>query len=306
MKRKQYRIIFPDRISRRAAHDLIAGLARYGNHYPYEIDVNGQPTDKRIPLEWFADEANLRSYFRDRGFDFDKVTEYTRSNWRSGIRLVENMVGSTVEFTEGVRISIVDMQTGYESVPIEGPGTISAEGYWLQFEQAYAALLRAMESLSYSELLSAYVHGVSSIESFLNRFVVSYNSWTVGPHLLDSKQNKVTLEDKFKVWIPRITGRKFALGGRNWQDFLKVQAMRDQIAIHAKNPSPGVSYPEMIKLVNLFRSGIASLLLDLHIHFLFECPAIIIRAAKSPDAILDVTEIEEGSDHPSDSSSLVK
>lgn len=100
----------------------------------------------------------------------------------------------------------------------------------------------------------------------------------------DGKGAKVSFEEKIKSWIPAMAaGRKLDLGGVMWSDFLFLQAIRDNEAVHAKRHGQGSSFADLAQALNKFRSGIANFLLQLHIHFDEPAPRAVIRACYFPE-----------------------
>jgi hypothetical protein len=78
--------------------------------------------------------------------------------------------------------------------------------------------------------------------------------------------------------------RKLNKSGADWRDFRILRAIRDDEAIHPKTSGYSFSYSELAQKINLFRTGIARLLIQLHLLFDEKIPRVIIRAAYAPDA----------------------
>ena len=107
-----------------------------------------------------------------------------------------------------------------------------------------------------------------------------YNAVHPDDQLVDSRRHKVSFDTKIDEWIPKMSGgRKLDRGGRRWADFRALREFRDQAAIHLKGGGVGIEYAELCRLLNMFRSGIAGLLVDLHLHFSERIPCIIVRYA---------------------------
>ena len=186
-------------------------------------------------------------------------------------------------------MSRVNLSTGEEDNKVEGPGLYAPEGYWATYETAHDALGRAESKLSYGEALSALSSGIASIESFLRARVLEWNKTHPDDQLIDSRDTKVSFDDKIDRWIPKMTGRKLDKSGKRWQAFKLLRAIRDDHAIHPKESGHAVPFARLVEVINLFADGVAGLLLDLHIHFNQKTPRIIIRDAFAPKAEL-VTE----------------
>ena len=71
-----------------------------------------------------------------------------------------------------------------------------------------------------------------------------------------------------------------------------MKKIRDTEHAHTKSPALQITYRELCKRLNIFRSGIAGLLLDLHILFGDRVPSKITKYAYHPDIKL-VTALEE-------------
>jgi len=70
---------------------------------------------------------------------------------------------------------------------------------------------------------------------------------------------------------------------RNWRDFKELKKIRDHVFIHSKSASYGISFPDLAQKINLFRTGIAGILIQLHKLFKEPIPAKIIRTFFSPE-----------------------
>ncbi len=102
--------------------------------------------------------------------------------------------------------------------------------------------------------------------------------------LIDSKTEKVSLDDKIDKWIPIMAGgRRVDKGDARWADFKVLRGIRDEAAVHIKGPVKGVSFVEMARLMNMTRTGIAGLLMHLHELFGEPVPSKIVRGVFAPD-----------------------
>jgi hypothetical protein len=95
----------------------------------------------------------------------------------------------------------------------------------------------------------------------------------------------VSRDDKIDEWIPIMTGgKKLNKGNQRWEHYKKLRTVRDQQQAHLKAPALGSDYRKLAKSLNIFRTGIAGMLLELHILFGDRnVPATIIRHAYLPD-----------------------
>jgi hypothetical protein len=227
-------------------------------------------------------DEDVRHVFEANGIDFNNLVEKCR-NYPHPIPLFENLISSTAYSVGGSSLARVDRDTLSVDLQVDGPGTLSLYGYWSEFESAAAALERAIENLSYNDLLVATVHGIASIEGYVNYRAELWNKHNPANQLVDSKAAKISFDDKINIWIPIMTGgRKLDKGEAWWSDFKKLQSVRDDVAVHPKVSARGISYADLSKLINRFGTGIATFLLRLHMLFNDRIPATIIRAAYSP------------------------
>ena len=136
--------------------------------------------------------------------------------------------------------------------------------------------------MRYGDFLSCVSNGVASIEAYLGQKAGIYNKRNPGKELIDNKQNKVSFDDKINEWIPIMTGGpKLNKGTQRWEHYKKLRNIRDQQQAHSKAPALG---SDLAKLLSFFRTGIAGMLLELHILFGDRnVPATIIRHAYLPD-----------------------
>lgn len=189
-----------------------------------------------------------------------------------------------------MEVALVDRVTGDEQHALTGSGLVVPDNCWAIFEGACEDVQRAVARASYIDLQSAIVKGIASLEAFINARVDRWNKTHPEDQLLDSKQNKVSFDDKVDIWVPKLTGAKMDKGGRTWQHFLTLRAIRDDAAIHPKAVGFGISYAELAEKINLFRSGISGFLFELHLVFRVTVPRAVIRAVYAPD----VEEVQEG------------
>ena len=260
----EYRLQFKSRISRRAAHEMILLFAMHGNHY-HETH--------------FKSDADGKRAFVRNGVDFEKLVMQCR-DYQQAVPFFENMIGSTASPVGGATIARIDNRTGETDLNIQSPGALIMYRHWAAFEAAIEARNRAIGKASYVELQSAIVQGIASIEGYINYRVELWNEQHKDSPLLDSHRDKVSFEDKIDIWIPTMTGsRKLNKSGADWRDFRILRAIRDDEAIHPKTSGYSFSYSELAQKINLFRTGIARLLIQLHLLFDEKIPRVIIRAA---------------------------
>lgn len=69
----------------------------------------------------------------------------------------------------------------------------------------------------------------------------------------------------------------------NWNHHKQLRGIRDDFQAHPKMHLYGISYPEICRRINLFRTGIAGLLFDLHLVFNDLVPSPITHGYFLPD-----------------------
>lgn len=259
---------FKTRISRRAAHEMILLFAKHGNHYHSRS---------------FKTDADVKRAFAQNGIDYEKLVMECR-DFQKTVPFFENLVGSTMSSAGGSSLARVDNMSGVTDLDTQGPGTIVLYAYWARFETAIDALDRAVSKSSYSELQSAVVEGIASIEGYIQYKVEHWNKHHPQQALLDSAENKVRFDDKITKWVPIMTfGKQLERNTAEWQHFVMLRKIRDDVALHPKSSGYSISYPKLAEQINLFKTGIAWLLVKLHLLFGDIIPARIIRAAYAPD-----------------------
>lgn len=266
---------FKEKISRRAAHEMILLFARYGNHY-HEAN--------------FKSDADVKRAFAANGINFEKLVAESRE-FKQPIPFFENMIPSTVFSAGNVEMSRVDSKTDDEDLKTKSPGSLVMQGYWATFESAIEARDRSVQKSSFTEYLSAITSGIVSIEGYINYRAEYWNKKHNDQLLIDSSTTKVSLNDKFDIWIPLMTqGKRLDKSGINWSHFKIIKSIRDDLAIHPKSSGYGISFYDLAEKVNMFRTGMAGLLMQLHLVFEEKIPGIIIRASYAPDVEVALSE----------------
>jgi len=262
-----------DRRRRRGTYDMIMMMAKYGNHHLGDYDG-----------VTFKIDADVKRYFDEEGWDYRDVVEECRDK-DENVPFLENLIGSgyTIDSTGG-RVSYVD-KSGEEIVigENEGPGGFSYPSYAGLFERAVKDFNRCLDSADFDDFLSCVSFGVSSVEAYLHQEVKVYNKCHPGKELIENKQNKVSFDDKIDKWIPIMTGKRLDKGNQRWEHFKKLRAIRDGNQAHVKVAVLGANHHRLGKLLNCFSTGVAGMLLSLHV--LFDdhtTPATIIRHAYLP------------------------
>jgi hypothetical protein len=203
------------------------------------------------------------------------------------VPIIENFIKSTFSVSNDAQIASIDNNTGVENARVQGPGQLTQLGYWASFEAAVQHRNNAVEKDSYSEFQSAIVRGIASIEGYLNYRAEKWNRKKGSEKLEDSVKYKVSIDEKITSWIPKMTGgKKLDKSQIFWERYKRLKKIRDDVTIHPKESSYGISLHRLAEMINWFRPGIAEFLIGVHKIFNDIIPRVIIRAAYSPDAIV--------------------
>jgi hypothetical protein len=248
--------------TRRAAHDMIMTMAQHGNH-----DYT------------FTSDADVKRFFAAGGYDYDELVRASRK-WNSAVPLVENVVPGTWTVTAGATVAVIDSRTGQEITKVEGPRTYTPYHYWARFEDAVRDFRQFLEGASVGAFGGSVSSGLASMEAYLAHRAWIHNSEHPHDQLADSEDHPLRFDDKIDQWIPRMCGgRRLHKGGRNWADSRALRAFRNEVVIHPKGSAISMPHRELCRLANMFRSGIAGLLMDLHLQFGERIPCVIVRYA---------------------------
>jgi hypothetical protein len=262
-------------ISPREAEKMILTFIYHGNHSRHD-EMKEAP--KRAIEKWFADNNE----------PLPRLISRCRYFFVASVPFVENFIGSTwTVVSDGAGKAKAAMTKGGKNEPeieIEGSGTMGVD-YESKFESACRARDKAIDGASTEELHTAIIKGIASIESYIAHRVDIWNrSLAAHTQLTHNKGAKVSFEEKIKVWVPTMSGgAKLNLSGAMWADFIFLQAIRDNDAVHAKRFAQGASFSNLASALNRFKTGIADLLLQLHVIFGEPVPRVVIRARFFPE-----------------------
>ncbi len=260
---------------RQATRRMIVAMARYTDR-PFFLDHIRLETDEDV---W--------RFFAGQGYNIDALVERLR-NKDEQVPLFENLVPPVfnVGGAPGSRIALRGAGEKELSV-IEGEsGYLVFSAYSSRFNQAAGHLERCVKTMNHEDYLSSLGDGIASIEAYISHRAELYNdAHPPNEKLVDTNQNQTHFETKIKTWIPTMTGGKSIDLGRNknWSDFMALRRYRHDYTTHPKEHPYGESHSALCQKLNLFRTGIASLLLDLHILFGGGAPSRVVRYAYLPD-----------------------
>ncbi len=263
----EYKLQFKPKMSSRAAKEMILFFARHGDH---GLKVR------------FRSDADIKRALESRGYEFGQLVAECRG-YKRIVPLFENIIGSTARTIGSTTISSVDRETGQVDLTVKGPGLLALYGYQATFENAVKARNRAVEKSDYTEFLSTVTQGIASIEGYINYRAELWKKKNQ-EQLIDSHEMRVGFDTKIDDWLPRMAlGRKLDKTGKNWQHFRFLRHVRDDINIHPKISAHGISLADLAEQLNMFRTGIAGVLIQLHQLFEQPIPAVVIRSHYAPD-----------------------
>lgn len=266
---KQCYIAFSERNYRKSAKQMVLDMIRFSNH---SHSKEGLSTDSAVKKRLAAI-----------GADFNEIVELVR-DYEKRVPLFENYAGYTVNIIGTPIVTAINSELG-EVAEIKGPGAITNLPYASMFEDTIKIRNEAMRSFDVNSMNMAIVSGLSCIDGYIGYKVAIWNNIHPDDQLVDSKEAKVSFNDKIDKWIPKMTqGSKFNKGTIVWPSNKVLRGIRDDY-VHPKEVGMGISADTFRKRIDLFRDGIALFLLDLHKLFKeMNIPSIIIRAAYAPDA----------------------
>ena len=268
-------------IARRAAHELILTMAKHGNH---SLDI-----EYRIS---FVTDADVKRFLSAQDMDFQDVVQKCRE-FKKSVPFFENLIGSTWHVLGGAKVTRVDANTDKKDLEVKGPGTITMLIYWTQYEEAENALDQAIENSSFIKFHSALVLGIACIESYIRYRTQKWNKTHSNDLIQDSKNQKLTFDDKIDLWIPKMTGgKRLDKSIINWSNFKNLRKIRDDNVIHSKSSGYSISNQKLAEYINKFKTGIARLLVQLHMLFNEKIPSRIIRGTYAPDVEIVEKDVE--------------
>ncbi len=266
-----YKLERKKKISSKQSYGLIMMVAKHSN------------IDKNLRTKLTTDDE-VKKFFEQHNINFDELIEKCRDYYGKNVPLIENLAPSTAKAEIQGRGSITyrDNSTGKE-LKLEESGIIETSAYWSSYEKANEEINGAVESANWADFKSAIVDGVSSIEGYINYKAEQWRFKNPKDQSIDVKQRKLSLEDKIDNWIPIITGKKLYKNTKCWSNFKILLSIRHDKKVHSKESSQSITYKELAELINRFSTGIAGLMLQLHLIFGDRIPRIIVRGYYSPD-----------------------
>jgi hypothetical protein len=78
----------------------------------------------------------------------------------------------------------------------------------------------------------------------------------------------------------------------NWPNYKFLRKIRDDNVIHSKTSGYSISDQKLVEYMNKFKTGIARLLVQLHVLFNEKIPSRIIRGSFAPDVEIVEKDVE--------------
>lgn len=240
----------------------------------------------------FVTDADVKRFFKASGYDWGDLIQTCRKQ-EEIVPLIENLIGSTWTVVGGKAAIVTGAGTDDEReiASVESPASLITSSYLQLFENAVDNFQRCMEHALFGDFQSCVSNGIASVDAYIAHRAWLCNAGHPSELLMDSRETKVPQDTRIDEWIPKMSGgRKLDKGGLNWNHFKRLRGIRDELAVHIKQPAIGITYQQLCEFLNLFRTGIAGLLIDLHFTFDERVPCKIIRYAYLPDVKLLETE----------------
>lgn len=249
------RLRIKDKREPRLARDMLAAQVRYGQgqaHAWEKYDLSNEEGVKKL----LADAGHT---------DYKRLVEEVRPK-DAPLPLATYLfqTGLSVNLPPGESFVAIRYGDGEELARIQGEsGRLVMTQYLERFRHSVRNLERCTsgEEADYGDLLSCFADGLASIEGFVNQ--------VAQPHLdrlPRGRDELVGLDFKLDEWIPLLSG-----GGQRvdksrlwWLHFKEVRSIRNWRQSHPRASVYGIGDSTFCNQLNLWRNGIALMLLYLH------------------------------------------
>ncbi len=213
------------------------------------------------------------------GYYFDAIVEHCR-DYSNVVPLIEDTLGSS--FTCDIGKYNGKILLSKREISVEGPGILHMSNYLFQFSYSFGKLNYGIDNASILDIQTAFVFGIASIESFINEKAQRWSDNYPEDTLIDTREQKASFVQKIDEWLPKLTCRNFDKTGEIWNHFQTLQNYRDNEIIHSRNSAFGITFGDMVELINKYKAGIAGFHKELHLLFEQHVPHRIIRAMHFP------------------------
>jgi hypothetical protein len=243
-------------------------------------------SDHTYPRDSFRSPEDVVKFFESRGYVFKELVEHCRDP-RNNVPVFENLLTQTWSVGEGeVGITSIGVEGRARPLAVPESSQFTLRNYARIFEAAAKSREKAIDEKSFDELETAITKGVTSVDAFLNHCAARFNRSKGSEILKDSR--KMSVSRKIDEWIPKIcSGRAFdRTASEYWKCFESLRDARNEEAIHPKETGKMFRLEDLVAYANMFRFGIAGLLIDLHLLVPVPVPAAIIRCQYAPDVVI--------------------
>jgi len=231
--------------------------------------------------------------------DYHQVLQDVRSGYP--VKYFENLLSTTWQVSSPVPGTGVRNSATGETSTLAGSGVIELSTYVSRISTAVEAWRRAVDRASPGDLLTAVGDGIASLEAYVNQKAQAWNVEHPSDQLVDSRKKPVPLRHKLEKWVPHMTeGRAIERDSPFWSDFIEIKRYRDEEAMHPRMSVGAIDLVEFVRLLNLFTSGIAIPLFNLHTLFMQQTPSVVIRAAYAPKVRIATTATDEAASRNAD------
>lgn len=246
----------------------------------------GGPPERRA----IRTEDELKRYYAAHGYDYRREFEYSRQKDAVISFLTVHL---DADMFSRMKVNLPPGGGSYMAYGNPSEGFVRVQGdsghivgtpYLDSFDYAVKNLNRCIgeEEPDYRDLLSAFTSGMASIEAFLNQKMRPRLGGTESDR--EEALKRADVETKVFDCLPRLNGGYTVdKGDRPWQDYVRLRHYRNEYHIHPKGQIYSVSLTEFCQRLNLFRTGIARLLLDLHALIGHGAPPELPKYAYWPD-----------------------
>lgn len=248
------RLRIPDKRPPSLAKSMLAAQVRYGQgqaHAWEKYDLSTMEGVKKL----LADEGYT---------DFKKLVEELRPI--DAVLPMETHLfqeGWSFNLPPGGSFVAVREAGGEELARVTGEsGRIVTSQYLERFRHSVKNLKRCTdgEEADYGDLLSCFADGLASIEGFVNEIAKPHLDRLPRGH-----EEQVGLDHKLDEWIPVITnGQRVDKSQVWWRHFKEVRSIRNWRQSHPRAGVYGIGDSTFCNQLNLWRNGVALMLLYLH------------------------------------------
>lgn len=255
-------------ISKKEAENLIFDMTRYSDNTAMQNVTNDE----------------IKQWFERNNISWNNLVQIARNPERR-LPLVENLIGSDFIVTGEGSVTITVMHDGYGASKLSSSGLVSIRDYHSKYDKALDSRKNAIMRNDYNELLNCVTNAVASIESYINCKATLWNKRHSS--IIFDVDNTSTLDVKLNDWLFTMTGKCLKNINPLWNHFTDYKNLNNSIFKHNTVGSRANSFYEMAKLLNKFKTGIATAHFELHRLFNERIPSSIIRGKYLPKVFVE-------------------